>query len=195
TRRWLRSSIVSKANSSACKARLATAPATTAEQTAAAAMGLLDDVTRITTEPAARAEVNPLLQRLGVWIGLRFGTEVKGKKRKVQKLRSGRMTFGDRALPVPLFGKDHIEGGPHGCACARPTLPESSQDEGFEGDVFCADGEAESERTEGGDRTPPSATHGPCDPFPSRDSQPEGISITKVSRGDWIRTSDLLNPV
>jgi hypothetical protein len=26
-------------------------------------------------------------------------------------------------------------------------------------------------------------------------SQPEGISTTKGSRGDWIRTSDLLNPI
>src|SRR5262245_44150482 len=179
----------------ACEAQRTMSPAASAEQAAEAALGLLDDVTRVTTEPSARAEVNPLLQRLGVWIGLRFGTEIKGKKRKVQKLRSGRMTFGDRALPVPLFGKDYIEGGPYGCACDPPTLPESSNPEGFTGDVFREDGEADSEIAEGGDRPSPSAAHGPCDPVPPMESQPEGISITKVSRGDWIRTSDLLNPI
>src|SRR5262249_16604805 len=30
---------------------------------------------------------------------------------------------------------------------------------------------------------------------PIQEGQPEGVSFTKVSRGGWIRTSDLLNPI
>jgi hypothetical protein len=90
---------------------------------AEAALGLLDDLTRITSDPAARAEVNALLRRLGLRIGLTFSSIVKGKKRVVQRLASGRMVFGDGPLPVPLFAKDHVEGDPHGCSHELPAPP------------------------------------------------------------------------
>src|SRR5262249_31549752 len=57
----------------------AAASARTPEQEVEAALGLLEDVQRITSNPQARTEINPLLRRLGIWIGLRFGNVVKGK--------------------------------------------------------------------------------------------------------------------
>ncbi|HEY7312715.1 MAG TPA: hypothetical protein VH643_25340 [Gemmataceae bacterium] len=83
---------------------------------------MLDDVVRITADPAARAEVNPLLRRLGLWIGLMFQPAVKGAKRIVQRLVSGRMVFGEGPLPLPLFGKDNVDHGPNVCGCA-PSVP------------------------------------------------------------------------
>jgi hypothetical protein len=178
-----------------CEARLAPAPVTSPEQAAEGALGLLDDVARIAAEPAARAEVNPLLRRLGIWVGLTFGTVVKGQKRRVQRLLSGRMTFGDTPLPVPLFGARHLEGGPHGDGCEAPLPSEAGREVvGTKGDVVC-ESRAEREAAEGEGIGPPSAAPALCDPTLPMVSQPEGISITKVSRGDWIRTSDLLNPI
>ena len=91
------------------------------EAQAEAALALLDDVTRVTSDAAARAEVNPLLNGWGCAFGLTFGSAVKGKKRVVQRLVSGRMVFGDGHLPVPLFGKDNVEDGPHGCGQLLPV--------------------------------------------------------------------------
>ena len=97
------------------------------ETQAEAALSLLDDVIRITADPAARAEVNPLLKRLGLLIGLTFRPTVKGKKRVVQQLVSGRMVFGDGPLPVPLFGKNNVDGGLHDCGC--PAVASNALDE------------------------------------------------------------------
>jgi hypothetical protein len=44
------------------------------------------------------------------------------------------------------------------------------------------------QNTSGGSCVPPEACQ-------SRNCPQEGVSFTKVSRGDWIRTSDLLNPI
>jgi hypothetical protein len=171
-----------------CEARLASVATATPEEAVEGALGLLDDVTRVASAPGARAEVNPLLQRLGIWIGLTFGTVVKGEKRRVQKLLSGRMTFGDAPLPVPLFGEGHVGGGPHGGGCASPLAPQAGgEGPGIKCDVF-REGGAESETAEGEESSLPSAAPGPCDPARPMISQPEGISITKVSRGDRRRT-------
>ena len=112
------------------------------------ALALLDDVARITADPAARAEINPLLKRLGLWIGLQFRPAVKGKKRVVQRLVSGRMVFGDVPLPVPLFGKDRVEDGPPGCGCGRrePAGEMPAMHDAIGG------GEKSSSRTEAGPR-------------------------------------------
>jgi hypothetical protein len=78
---------------------------------------LLDDVLRITGDPETRADVNSLLSRIGLRIGLTFRPVVKGKKRIVQRLASGRLVFGNAALPVPQFGKDNTDPqpAPHVC--------------------------------------------------------------------------------
>jgi hypothetical protein len=80
------------------------------------AMSLLDDVTRIASDTQARAEVNPLLKRLGIRLGLNFHGVIEGKKREVRRLVSGVMAFGDAPLPVPMHGKDNVDGDPQGGA-------------------------------------------------------------------------------
>jgi recombinase/resolvase-like protein len=182
----------------------------TPEQEVDAALSLLDDVTRITDDPKARAEVNPLMQRLGVWIGLRFTDGIKGKKRVVRQLQSGLMTFGDRSLPVPLHGPNNVEVGPYGCCGAPSSLPahdkqgpkdqdglpvSGSSASAAARDVVREKGRGETQQTGEGRVRPSPAAVGPCEPARPSGSQPEGISFTKVSRGDWIRTSDLLNPI
>ncbi len=78
-----------------------------------AAMVLVDEIRRITGDHSARAEVNPLLRKLCVWIGLSFTNVIRGEKRVVRHLLSGKMTFGDGRLPVPytvpITGKDRME--------------------------------------------------------------------------------------
>jgi hypothetical protein len=180
------------------------------EAQAEAALALLDEVARITADPAARAEVNPLLRRLGLWIGLRFRPGVKGKKRVVQQLVSGRLVFGESPLPVPLFGKDNVDGGPDDGVCGFPVpvtrTKEDDQDpdKPFPGELApVAAGSArmdkksrEKKQTAGAGVFPvPAAVLGEQTPDRLNNSQPEGISTTKGSRGDWIRTSDLLNPI
>jgi hypothetical protein len=78
------------------------------DQEVAAAMDLLDQIDRITSDEAARTEINSLFVRMGIRIGLKFEEAIKGKHRKVRKLASGVMVFGDQELPVPIHGKDRL---------------------------------------------------------------------------------------
>ena len=188
----------------------AAASARTPEQEVEAALGLLEDVQRITSNPQARTEINPLLRRLGIWIGLRFGNVVKGKKRLVRRLQSGVMTFGDGPLPVPLHGPDNVEVDPSGCSVS-PLAPRAEDEQGpgdqkgssagasntsaTKSDVVCGNGRGNNQAAEEESLDSSPAPGGLCEPARPLGSQPEGISFTKVSRGDWIRTSDLLNPI
>ena len=171
-----------------------------------AALALLDDVAQISTDPEARARINPLLIRLGLWIGLMFRPTIKGTKRVVQQLVSGRIVFGDGPLPVPLFGKDNVGDQPHGGGCTSSShVNERAENK----QIPCAGesaGESERENAEENNRGKkhtagkgmvpiPAGVQGDQTPDRLISSQPEGISITKDSRGDWIRTSDLLNPI
>ena len=72
------------------------------------ALALLDDVARITADPAARAEINPLLKRLGLWIGLQFRPLFLGGN------RSGAEKFLDQvaiaeAVQAPVATEDGAE--------------------------------------------------------------------------------------
>jgi Recombinase/Resolvase, N terminal domain len=172
------------------------------------ALGLLDDVTRITSDAQARSEVNPLLRRLGIRLGLNFHGVIKGKKREVRRLVSGVMAFGDAPLPVLMHGKDNVEGDPQGCACeSQPELAEEEciqgkHDSSCEGartapaasDEAVSEGGRDETRTAGTGLVPVPAVAGDRTPVRPSESQPEGISTTKVSRGKRIRTSDLTVP-
>ena len=70
-----------------------------------AAMDLLDDVRRVCNNTEARAEIAPVVQKLGLRVGLTFVEGIKGKKRKVRRLAGGELTFGDRL--VPFHGHQH----------------------------------------------------------------------------------------
>ena len=56
-----------------------------AEDEVNAALSLLEDIRRICDDPSARADVLPLLQKLGLRVGLHFADGIKGKKRKVRR--------------------------------------------------------------------------------------------------------------
>ena len=126
-----------------------------------AAIKLLDQVALISNDPDARQEVPLLLERLGIWIGLNYGQGIKGKKRAVRRLLGGQLSFGGYRLTVPLRGKDNRSlhqsgGGEEKCDCG-----------------------SEGSGSDQGDRTTAySASFG--------ERPREGISSTKVSRGDRI---------
>jgi hypothetical protein len=179
------------------------------EELADAALALLDDVARVTADQASRAQINPLLQRLGLRIGLTFGDAVKGKKRVVRRLVGGRMVFGNTPLPVPLFGGSNAEeiprvSGPDvmittGAREGMPTnleAPVAAQ--AGQGYGSCDVIDHESRREQPGTEAVGNTASAPgCTQVAARliDSQLEGISTTKVCRGERIRTSDLLNPI
>ena len=149
------------------------------------ALALLDDITRVVSTPKARQEVNPLLSRLGMRIGLSFTEGQKGKKRRIRLLASGKIVFGNEPLPVPLFGKDNLDhgGGSGGC----DHQPDSgapcgdSERSGNEGEMKVKK-ESVSTNEKSGEGASPSPESTPNRP----NGQPEGISITKVSRADRI---------
>lgn len=174
-----------------------TEPPMTIQDEVEAAMGLLDNIERITQDHEARAEINPLLESLGLRIGLTFGSVVKGKTRAVRRLLGGVMAFGESPLPVPLHGysslqvdtmaSSHPDGneglgserpGAHlvrGCESA-PTLVECSSGRGGLGGV---DKPLE-------DCVLAGLAHNHDNPIPPSVCRQEGISITKVNRGERI---------
>jgi hypothetical protein len=72
------------------------------DQEVDAAMSLLDDLKGLSSKPSARSELRPLLQRLGLHIGLRFQTATRGKTQRVQELIGGVIRFGERPRPVAV---------------------------------------------------------------------------------------------
>lgn len=133
-----------------------------------------------------------------MWLGLNFGSSVKGKSRVVRRLLGGIMTFRDDGLPVPLFGANNRQ-TPDGGELPAPedaglNLPYSKELTPIN-DSSSVDGR-------GGTETAGTSAFAPIPVGSSVErtarpasGQPEGISFTKGSRGDWIRTSDLLNPI
>jgi site-specific DNA recombinase len=183
------------------------APALTPEAEVDAALALLDDLDRITGDETARAEINPLLQRLGVRIGLTFGSTIKGKKRVVRRLLSGLMTFGDAELPVKPHGPDYVPppvGDAPAAEVGSPTrrfdASVAGQGNGVDvapsaGTCTGREGKAARDQQEklsrGGRKEAgiDASTPIPALPLPERPARPsgnhrEGISFTKGSRGD-----------
>jgi len=148
-----------------------------------AALALLDDLRRITADERARAEINPLLQKLGVRIGLTFGSAIKGKKRIVRRLLGGMMTFGGRELPVPLYGPSNRQ-GPEG-TCSHPA--KAGPDAQASGPVASGGASQAGGKTDTAGANATAST--PADSGQERlarfgSSQPQSISFTMGSRGD-----------
>tara|TARA_R110001592_G_scaffold54352_1_gene166294 strand:- start:2051 stop:4084 length:2034 start_codon:yes stop_codon:yes gene_type:complete len=79
------------------------------EQEVKAALNLLEQIRHITENDSARAAIPPILERLGLRIGLNFVEATKGKKRRVRRLAGGFITFGDTLRPgdpAPRCGGD-----------------------------------------------------------------------------------------
>lgn len=73
-------------------------------------MKLFDDLERVTEDPDARADIQPLLTDLGLNVGLNFVEAIKGKKRKVRKLASGVIASDNKLIDQQPDGG----GGRHG---------------------------------------------------------------------------------
>jgi hypothetical protein len=162
------------------------------------AMAVLDDICRIASNEQARREVNPMLRRLGLWIGLTFGSAIKGQKREVRRLLSGRVTFGDGRLPVPVYGADNRQ-DPRSSGGAAGTCPEGAPREDLPPSRPTRTTSAARDRKHKKDRgdargAASAADPGPGDPESAQpaeercarvnSSQPESISFTKGNRGD-----------
>jgi hypothetical protein len=59
--------------------------------------------------PQSREALRILVARLGMRVGLKFDSALKGKVRKVRRLVGGLIAFGDRDLPVPLHRRDRLD--------------------------------------------------------------------------------------
>jgi len=144
-----------------------------------AAMSILTDFQQIAANPKARAELTELFRRLGLQIGLTFKAGKKGK-RAVRVLSSGILAFGGAALPTKLFGRDRVV--PSECnhvesnECTNVQSPERAPSEpgtATEGSIAT--------------KTPDDSTNAPSPGNVEPSMRPnEGISCTKVSRGDRI---------
>lgn len=140
-----------------------TTPATSPEAEVDKALALMDRIREATRDPQARtkearAEVPAILSDLGLRLGLRFVGRTKGLKRQVRQLAGGVIALDNR--PLPTMPHDHNDlsrkGGPL-------TVPEINTDNLRKND----------------DESPMLATR-------PDECRPEGISSTKVNRGDRI---------
>lgn len=161
------------------------------EEQADSALKLLDDVLRISMDPAARAGVNPLLKQLNLRIGLRFQPAIKGRKRKVQRLLCGQLVLGNASLPVPLFAKNGVADDLQDSCCSNERATAAGKVGRMQaGNNAAANGlvhrTATEKTAEGMVSSATSGQSGQTTLGQPNDSQSEGISITKVSRGDWI---------
>lgn len=168
-----------------------TVVAPTPEKNVEAAIAILAQVRRIATDEAARSRIPLLLSNLGVWIGMSLGSSLKGKKRIVRRLQSGVMTFGDKELPVPVYGARDRQGSPKSCQDEDGNRVSNKGGDCSEFQEFetngkkCVDcggkGKADTEAP-----ATVSAASSDEQSAGSGSDQPEGISFTKDSRGDRI---------
>jgi hypothetical protein len=135
------------------------------------ALALLDDIRRIARDPAARSDVLPLAQRLGMWLGMRFVDATK-KTRRVRRLAGGMIAFGDE--PFPGSDGDGTE-----CPDADLIHPK---------DGVCRPAASARKNTQEPKfrKDNSSGTIVPPESFESEMCPQEGVSFTKGSRGDWI---------
>ena len=139
------------------------------------AMALLDKIERLTINPESREAIRPILESMGCKIGLTFKSATKGNTRQVRVLAGGKLAFGVREFPVPGPGMDTPD--LTGRNLARSDERTSNEDNGH------------------GKRKPAGSSKlfDPAGAVPNQCHR-EGISLSKVSRGERIRTSDLLVP-
>ncbi len=141
------------------------------EQEIREALTMLDQIDSVASDLPARRDLAVLLRKLNLWLGLEFSESIKGKKRRVQKLVRGVMTFDERDLPIPPYGKDHLGSDP-------------SRDSQYVDGTTAS--ESRIQKNSQGDTTKISKKNARNGAGVSDESQKEGISTTKVIRGERI---------
>jgi hypothetical protein len=137
------------------------------EQEVDVAMGVLDNIRQVAGDSAARAQILPLAQRLGLRIGLRFVDAIKVTKQRVRRLAGGIVAFGD--APFPLHQRPaHL---PHPSADQGKNTPHEKRSESTENTLKAT-------TAPGSSLVLPGAV---CRP---ETCLQEGVSFTKDSRGD-----------
>lgn len=145
------------------------APPQDADGGVEAAMHLLDQFNEALADPNARQQLIDMIKLMNMQVGLKFVEGIRGKKQKIRRLAGGALYFGSTPLPIPLHGKDNCQHGssseesPNPAEDSPADLPKSTKAVGGE-DVT----------------SPPTASvEVPL-------CRHEGVSFTKVSRGDRI---------
>ncbi|MFM7035444.1 MAG: recombinase family protein [Planctomycetia bacterium] len=159
------------------------------------AMALMDRIETVCTDPAAREELNRLVQDLGLRIGLTF-REGRRNNRPVRVLQGGIVAFGNRPLPCtlrnssgrPLAGglpevaddeqRDNEGGGQHRGHTKHPGEAERSAAGSRKAPSDRKGGSAGSRRTSRG-----GVRHSPADRQSPRQPSETG-RLYKASRGD-----------
>ena len=143
------------------------------EREVEAAMRLLERLDTVGKDPLARRQIGPLIREFGVRLGLHFAGALKGK-RPVRKLVRGIMVFGDVDLPVPAYGTSNRE------ISARPAVRGIAEKEAMtpRKTALCA---SKREAAVPAGHVASSNT-ARCE----QECRREGISITKVNRGERI---------
>jgi len=119
------------------------------------------------SDPSRRVELSEAFEKLGVRIGLNFGS-VQRMKRVTRESRGGVMVFDERDLPIPLHGALNV------------AITKNTNDTVNNGVV--EDVSLESPRETEGNVTAHLAERRPLGTMEGRQ---EGVSFTKGSRGDW----------
>jgi len=145
-----------------------------------AALHILEHLDQVVQHPEAHGALRELVARLGMRVGLKFDSAVKGKVRKVRRLVGGLIVFGDRELPVPLHGRDRLD--PEG---TQPPKSRRGDDSGVVIEKAKKSSRREMSGADPGGSAPSSVKR--------NESHREGVSFTKVSRGDrrWTFLNDL----
>jgi hypothetical protein len=160
----------------------------TEEEEVEAAMAVFDDITRIATDDRARGEINPLLVKLGLRLGLSLAPAIKGKKREVRQLVGGVMAFGEGRLPVPLYGSHNGEPAEEGMDQRghRVALGEEGGPLGLAPPDATNMGDRDLRGEAGAELSSTPADLGRLDHTRSLNGQREGISFTRDNRGGGI---------
>jgi hypothetical protein len=170
-------------------------PPTNVEAEVEKAMALMDRIEAVCADPAAREDLNRLIQDLGVRIGLTF-REGRRNNRPVRVLQGGIVAFGNRPLPCTLRNSS---GRPLAGGLAEPADDEQQgdspggrhghhQEHPGEADRSAAGSKKAFSSRKGGSTGSRRTSRGGVQPSPADRQSPRQPSETgriyKASRGD-----------